>query len=59
MKKRNWIIAIVAIALIVGCIIWETMSLVVSIVAIVFYALITMLFVAPSLENLKDDTDGK
>lgn len=51
MKKRNWIIAIVAIALIVGCIIWETMSLVVSIGAIVFYALVVILFVGPSLEE--------
>ena len=55
MKKRNWIIAIVAIALIVGCIIWETMSLVVAIVAIVFYALIVILFVGPSLS----DGDGE
>ena len=51
MKKRNWITLIVAIALIAGCIIWETMSLVVAIVAIVFYALIVILFVGPSLEN--------
>ena len=51
MKKRNWIIAIVAIALIVGCIIWETMSLIVAIVGVVFYALIVILFVGPSLEN--------
>ena len=55
MKKRNWIIAIEAIALIVGCIIWETMSLVVAIVAIVFYALIVILFVGPSLS----DGDGE
>ena len=59
MKKRNWIIAIVAIALIVGCIIWEIMSLVVAIVAIVFYALIVMLFVGPSLDNSNTDTDGE
>lgn len=54
-KRRNWIIAIVAIALIVGCIIWETMSLVISIVAIVFYALVVMLFVAPSFDNLNEE----
>lgn len=54
MKTRNWITALVAIALIVGCIIWEQMSLVVSIVAIVFYALIVMLFVGPSFENPKE-----
>ena len=59
MKKRNWIIAIVAIALIVGCIFWETMSLVVSIVAIVFYALIVMLFVGPSMDGLNPDDDGR
>ena len=59
MKTRNWITALVAIALIVGCIIWEQMSLIVSIVAIVFYALVVVLFVGPSLDNPKADEDGK
>ncbi len=55
MKTRNWITALVAIALIVGCIIWEQMSLIVSIVAIVFYALVVVLFVGPSFENVNEN----
>ncbi len=55
MKKRNWIAMIVATALIVGCLVWETMSLIVSIVAIVFYTLVVVLFVGPSFDNLNEE----
>lgn len=55
MKKRNWITLAVAIALIAGCVIWEQMSLIVSIVAIVFYALVVVLFVGPSFENVNEN----
>lgn len=59
MKTRNLITVLVAIALIVGCIIWEQMSLIVSIVAIVFYALVVVLFVGPSLETVKEGKDER
>lgn len=55
MKTRNWITALVVITLIVGSIIWEQMSLIVSIVAIVFYALVVVLFVGPSFENVNEN----
>lgn len=57
--KRNWIVALVAVALIIGCVVWELMALVVSIVAIVVYALIIVLFVGPSVENIKKADDGE
>lgn len=57
--KRNWIIALEAVALITGCVIWELMALIVSIIAIVLYALIIALFVGPSIENIKKPEDGK
>lgn len=57
--KRNWIVALVAVALIIGCVMWEMMALVVSIVAIVVYALIIDLFVGPIFESTKQNEDDK
>lgn len=48
-----------AVALIIGCVVWELMALVVSIVAIVLYALVIALFVGPSIENIKKADDGE
>jgi membrane protein implicated in regulation of membrane protease activity len=57
-KRKYWILAIVATALIVGCVIWEMMALIVSIVAVLVYSLIIALFVYPSFETINDQ-DGK
>lgn len=57
--KRNWIIGIVAALLIAGCVMWELMALVVSVICIVIYALIIAVFVGPSIENIKKPEDGE
>lgn len=51
MRKKYWILTLVSVLLIVGCVLSDIMSLIVSIVAIVFYALIMGLFVFPSFQK--------
>lgn len=59
MKKRNWIIGIVSALMITGCVIWEMMALIVSIVGILLYALIIVIFVAPSFDSIKENKDER
>lgn len=58
-KRKYWLLAIVATAVIVGCVMWEMMALIVSIVAVLVYSLIIALFVYPSFESINNPQDGK
>lgn len=51
------ILLIVATLLVIGCVVFETMAVIVSTLAILFYSVIVAVFVYPSLEGL--DTDIK
>lgn len=55
MRKKYWILTLVSVLLIAGCILSDVMSLIVSIIAIVFYALIVGLFVFPSFQKPEQD----
>jgi membrane protein implicated in regulation of membrane protease activity len=48
------ILLIVATLLVIGCVVFETMALIVSTLAILFYSVIVAVFVYPSWESIED-----
>lgn len=49
------ILLIVATLLVIGCVVFETMAVIVSTLAILFYSVIVAVFVYPSWESIDGD----